>query len=125
MKELGAAYLTGSEFSRLDGKEKEHALEHRALVYLMTQKTDAVLAALAKTIEEERSKLGVAKIIPFSENLSNLKDSEKPKRENGTLPVHERIMHLAEEGASISSISRKLVLPENEVSMVLRLNAMG
>ena len=35
-----------------------HEIEHRALMFLMAQKTDAILAALAKTIELERQKLG-------------------------------------------------------------------
>ncbi|BBO79814.1 hypothetical protein DSCO28_03800 [Desulfosarcina ovata subsp. sediminis] len=36
----------------------QHELEHRALVFLMTQKTDSVLAAISQTIEAERQKLG-------------------------------------------------------------------
>ncbi|GAB6908871.1 hypothetical protein DESC_300050 [Desulfosarcina cetonica] len=49
----GSTVVTADEIS------PRHELEHRALVYLMTQKTDSILAALGQTIAQERQKLGV------------------------------------------------------------------
>ena len=49
----------GSTSVTADKISPRHELEHRALVYLMTQKTDSILMALGQTIAQERQKLGV------------------------------------------------------------------
>jgi hypothetical protein len=118
-------HLVVSNPSHMNGKTKEHDLEHRALVYLMTQKTDSVLAALAKTIEEERVKLGVAKRVPAGNDSNCTHTWRGSLGEEDPRSLNDRVLSLAQEGATISKIARHLVLPENEVSMVLRLNSMG
>lgn len=101
----------------------EHDVQHQALVFLMTQKTDSMLVALAKTIEEERQKLGVVVRNP-SINLSL--DALPPE----TIPVssphpstHDRILPMVRKGMAVSAIARQLDLPEAEISLVMRLNA--
>ena len=102
---------------------RDHDLDHQALVFLMDQKTDSMLAALARTIENERKKLGMgvrkSSMTPAIDALAEIKvpsATDLPSRYNQILP-------LATSGLAIAKIARELHLPEAEVSMVLRLNA--
>ena len=98
-------------------------IEHRALMFLMTQKTDSMLAALTKTIEKERQKLGlvvrnpsmVEEIDACEETTPNI--SDRPQTE------YEQILPLAQDGMDIATIAHRLRLSETEVSLVMRLNA--
>ncbi len=102
---------------------KEHELEHRALIYLMTQKTDSVLGALANTIEQERQKLGIVVRKPSKVKTVDLPPSAALDDKECCFSVYDRIMPLIDEGFTVSKIARKLELPELEISMVMRLNA--
>ena len=115
----------GSDSDRLPNGEPLHRpnAENQALMFLMTQKTDSVLAALSRTIEQERQKLGVA--------VSNSSQKKAPAAcRIATLPAEnasrlglDRVLPMAREGMSEGAIARQLHLPETEVAMVLRLHA--
>jgi hypothetical protein len=113
-------------FSSMDAaneSETNHEIEHRVLMYLMARKTDSVLAALAKTIQQERQKLGsvvrnpsldmAAETMP--QDVFTVKDKGQTK--------YARVLPLARKGAAADAIARQLHLPEAEVAMILRLNA--
>jgi hypothetical protein len=119
------ATLPGSKLPDQDLLSKEHELQHRALVYLMTQKTDSVLAALSKTIENERRKLGVEKLQPLGDVPIHQQYVQTEFDDNTQGHDVDQILSMANNGETISKIARQLVLPENEISMVLRLNGMG
>ena len=109
--------------SRTVFQESPTDIEHRALMFLMTQKTDSVLAALARTIDEERQKLGVAVRNPtIGEPVDGI-NTQAYRPEAHARPDIERILPLARKGMSEAAIARRLKLPETEVQMVLRLRA--
>ncbi|MGD9309449.1 MAG: hypothetical protein PVG51_09940 [Desulfosarcina sp.] len=100
-----------------------HDIEHRALVFLMTQKTDALLAALARTIELERQKLGGIVRNPSIAGVVNTPQADvMPEPMNHPSP-YDQILPMARNGAGAADIARQLDLPEAEVSMVMRLKA--
>jgi DNA-binding NarL/FixJ family response regulator len=102
---------------------QDHDAQHRALVYLLNQKTDSILAALARTIEQERQKLGVVVRNPsMAQAIDALQPPEKEASEDSHLS-NERILTMAADGISVATIARQLHVPEAEVSMVVRLNA--
>lgn len=97
--------------------------QHRALMFLMNQKTDSMLAALSKTIEQERQKLGIVVRNPsMTEEIdtSHASRSERPDRLQNT---YEKVLPLAQNGATVETIARQLDLSEAEVSLVMRLDA--
>jgi hypothetical protein len=100
-------------------------IEHRALMYLMAQKTDAVLAALAQAIDQERQKLGgVVRNPSMTAALDAMQmTAPSPTATINTGPNYERIIPMARSGMDTTDIARQLQLPEAEVSMVMRLNA--
>lgn len=102
---------------------EQHQLEHRALIYLMTQKTDSVLAALSRTIEQERFKLGVIDSNLFEKETLDAVDPCLADDFNRQSTIYDQIMPLAHEGVDPSRIAQTLALPESEVSMVLRLQS--
>lgn len=103
--------------------ESQAEIEHRALMFLMTQKTDSVLAALARTIDEERQKLGVVVRNPtMGEQVDGLMMEAHRDEPNARSDI-ERVLPLAREGVPEAAIARRLNLPESEVQMVLRLRA--
>lgn len=51
-------HVSGWTENAMAGIDNMHEVEHRALMFLMAQKTDAILAALSRTIDQERQKLG-------------------------------------------------------------------
>ena len=102
---------------------RDHDVEHRALMFLMAQKTDSILAALARTIMQERQKLG-----GVVRNPSNVEAVET--FQPAAVPVstsdqssYDQILPMAHEGIAVATIARQLQLPEAEVCMVMRLNA--
>lgn len=96
-------------------------IEHQALVFLMTQKTDSVLAALADAIEQERHKLGVAGRRPMGRTLEPVQAG--PVSDMGLeRSVFDRIGPMADDGVPLSTIAQRLNLPESQVAMVMRLN---
>lgn len=102
---------------------RDHDMEHRALMFLMAQKTDSVLAALALTIEQERQKLGVVVRNPsMTAAMDAFQSQAMPTAENRQ-SRYERIVPMAHSGMEATHIARQLQLPEAEVSLVLRLNA--
>jgi hypothetical protein len=102
---------------------QQHDIEHRALMFLMNQKTDAVLAALSRTIEQERQKLGGIVRNPSMAVAIDAFQAESMSP-NATPPsAHDQIQPLALSGMAVDAIARQLRLPEDEVSMVMRLNA--
>lgn len=100
-----------------------HDVEHQVLMFLMSQKTDAMLAALARTIEQERQKLGgivrnpsmSAAIDAFGANTGS--HTGRPRK------AYDQIQPLVRSGMTVTAISRQLRLPEDEISMVMRRHA--
>ena len=108
---------------RLPGKNETSMhggdIEHRALMFLMAQKTDSVLAALAQAIDQERQKLGgVVRNPSMTEALDAMQASP-----GNAEPNYDRVIPMAGSGMDATDIARQLQLPEAEVSMVMRLNA--
>lgn len=94
-------------------------IEHRALMFLMAQKTDAVLAALAQAIDQERQKLGGVVRNP---SMTEALDAMQAATGNPE-PNYERVIPMTRSGMDATDIARQLQLPEAEVAMVMRLNA--
>ena len=102
---------------------RQHDIEHRALMFLMNQKTDAVLAALSRTIEQERQKLGGIVRNPSMAMAIDAFQAEAMSSKAMQPSAHDQIQPLARTGMAVDAIARQLRLPEDEVSMVVRLNA--
>lgn len=113
----------GSNHAALTSPSKNHDLEHRALMFLMAQKTDSVLAALARTIDQERQKLGVVVRNPsIDKTIDAFQGGTMPIAEDRQSP-YDQIVPMARCGSAVPAIARQLQLPEAEVGMVVRLNA--
>lgn len=107
----------------VDSTCRDHDIEHRALMFLMAQKTDSVLAALAHTIEQERQKLGgVVRKPSMTEAIDALPAAAVTVATNRS-SSYDRILPMANDGVAVATIARQLQLPEAEVCMVMRLNA--
>jgi hypothetical protein len=100
-----------------------HDGEHRALMFLMNRKTDSMLAALAKTIEQERQKLGVVVRKPSIPDEIDTHCKKVETRSGGSQRVYDQVLPLASAGTPTETIARQLNLSEAEVSLVLRLDA--
>lgn len=98
-------------------------LENRALMFLMSQKTDSMLAALAKTIEQERQKLGVVVRNPSMTEGIDACEVPTPDVSDRLQTEYEQILPMAQNGMNTSTIADRLRLSEAEVSLVMRLNA--
>ncbi|WP_319525254.1 hypothetical protein [uncultured Desulfosarcina sp.] len=98
-------------------------IEHRALMFLMAQKTDSVLAALARAIDQERQKLGGVVRNPSMAEALDAMQAAAPSTAGNPEPDYERVMPMAHRGMDVADIARRLHLPEAEVCMVMRLNA--
>jgi hypothetical protein len=98
-------------------------IENRALMFLMSQKTDSMLAALSKTIEQERQKLGV--VVRNPSMAEEIDACEEPMPDISDRPPtdYEQILPMAQNGMNTSTIAGRLRLSEAEVSLVMRLNA--
>ena len=94
----------------VNGPENDHDVEHRVLMFLMNQKTEAMLAALARTIEQERQKLGSIVINP------SMADPIDALQEDSTVTPDNH-------GSNYDQVLPMAHLPEAEVSMVKRLKA--
>ena len=113
-----------SYHSNIHIAHQEHELAHRALIHLMNQKTDAMLAALSETIDKERQKLGVVVRNPAAtERFEADGNLGLGGFEAKDAMVHDRILAMSRKGTDVSHISRQLQLPEDEVTMILRLKA--
>ena len=109
-----------------DAFQQQHDFHHQALVYLMTQKTDQALAALSRTIEQERQKLGVVVGNPSTESKEQAaKVSGLASLNDDRLPgfSYENIIPLSEDGMDIPAIAYQLQISEEEVSFFLRFNS--
>lgn len=100
-----------------------HDIEHQAIVFLMNQKFEAMLAALSRTIDAERRKLG-----PIVRKPSMASAIERFNHSSATVCnperwPYEQILPMADKGRSVSAIARQLNLSEAEVATVVRLNA--
>ena len=119
------------KYKRMDGlnqaiantPDPDHDIQHRALMFLMTQKTDSMLAALAGTIEQERQKLGAAVRKPSMTEALDAFQAEGVVGSDAGPELHSRIMPMARNGKTVSTIARRLDLPEGEVSLVMQMNA--
>ena len=101
----------------------DHDIEHRALMFLMTQKADSVLAALAHTIEQERQKLvGVVRKSSMTDATDAWQAAATPVSTGGQ-SSYDRILPMVRDGIAVATIARQLQLTETEVCMVVQLNA--
>jgi hypothetical protein len=102
---------------------RDHDAQHQALLFLMTRKTDSVLAALARTIDAERQKLGM--VVRKTSTGQSVDTSHAPAMQgsDNSLAPHEQILPMAGSGVSVATIARRLQLPEAEVATIVRLNA--
>lgn len=98
-------------------------MEHRALMFVMDQKADSILAALVKTIERERQKLGVVVRKPSMTEEIDTINTPMPKLSDRLQTAYEQVLPLAQDGTPIEAIARQLDLSEAEVSLVIRLDA--
>ncbi|WP_419663721.1 uncharacterized protein Dvar_39400 [Desulfosarcina variabilis str. Montpellier] len=96
---------------------------HRALMFLMNQKTDSMLAALAKTIEQERQKLGVVVRKPSMPEEIDAHRETAPILSAPQHRAYDQVLCLAQEGTPIETIADQLNMSEAEVSLVVRLDA--
>lgn len=103
--------------------EPQHDAEHRALMYLMNQKADALLAALSRTIEQERQKLGGIVRNPSMAVALDAFQMQAVSKKALQPSIHEQIAPLARTGMTVEAIASQLRLPQDEVAMVVRLNA--
>jgi ABC-type nickel/cobalt efflux system permease component RcnA len=103
--------------------QPQHDIEHRALMYLMNQKTDALLAALSRTIEQERQKLGGIVRNPSMAVALDAFQTQAVSKQALQPSIHEQIAPLARTGMTVDAIASHLRLPQDEVAMVVRLNA--
>lgn len=118
-----AARRCASPHEGLDALGRQHDIEHRALMFLMDQKTDSVLAALAKTIQKERQKLGTDVRKPSMNEAIDAIQVEMPPVFDPERSAYDQVLPLAHNGLSVAAIARQLQLPEAEVGMVIRVNA--
>jgi len=96
-------------------------IEHRALMYLMAEKTDSLLGALAKTIEQERQKLvGVVRNPSMAQALDRL-PSVPAEDQNGRTTKFDAVGPMAKQGMDATAIARQLRMPEAEVALAMRL----
>jgi hypothetical protein len=113
----------GLDHERFNPSCKDHDIQHRALMFLMNQKTDSVLEALARTIAQERQKLGgVVRKPSTTQDIDALRAAAAPISTDRQ-SAYDQVLPMAHEGIAVTNIARQLKLPESEVSMVMRLNA--
>jgi len=98
-------------------------IEHRALMFLMARKTDDVLAALARAIDQERQKLGGVVRNPSMAEALDAMQTDAPSPTGNADSNYERVIPMAHSGMDAADIARQLQLSEAEVSMVMRLSA--
>ncbi len=98
-------------------------IDPRAVMVMVTRKTDSLLAALARTIEQERQKLGIAVRDPSIIAALDPIWATAPPSGGGRRADVERIVVMAREGVPVATIARRLQLPEAKVALVMRLNA--
>ena len=80
-------------------------IEHRALMYLMAEKTDSLLGALAKTIEQERQKLGgVVRNPSMADSLDRLKTAAAAT-ENGRASNYDAVGTMVQQGMDAAAIA--------------------
>ena len=115
----GHELLPGKKEALMHGSD----IEHRALMFLMAQKTDSVLAALAQAIDQERQKLGGVVRNPSMTEALDAMPAAATSHDGNPEPNYERVIPMARSGMDATDIARQLQLPEAEVSMVMRLNA--
>ena len=107
----------------LDASLREHTTHHEALMRLMNQKTDRLLASLVLSIERERQKLDeVVRNPSMVESTRPFKLEPEPVPER-TQTVYERILPLVGDGMDASGIARRLNLSEAEVALVMQTKA--
>ncbi|MGA6924404.1 MAG: hypothetical protein WBY88_01915 [Desulfosarcina sp.] len=108
---------------RSSGSPPNHDIEHQAIVFLMNQKFEAMLAALSRTIDAERRKLGPIVRKPSIASAIERFNHSSATGCNPERRPYEQILPMAENGRSVSAIARQLKLSEAEVATVVRLNA--
>ncbi|MFO7716041.1 hypothetical protein [Desulfosarcina sp.] len=103
--------------------QSDHDIQHRALMFLMAQKTDTILAALARTITQERQKLGTIVRNPSIAEAVDAYPAEAISGADDRQTPYDRILPMAQNGIAVERIARQLQLPEAEVSLVMRVKA--
>lgn len=117
------ARRSGFDHERVNSGRSEHDLHHQALIFLVNQKMDSMLAALSRTIESERQNLGAIVRKPsMTAAVDKIEKQPLPIPLDGR-PPYERILPMVREGTSVAAIARRLNLSEAEVTTVMRLNA--
>lgn len=114
---------SGLDCTIVNSSSRDHDIEHRALMFLMDQKTDSVLAALAETIKQERQKLVGVVRKPSMEEAMDASPAAAAPVSTSQYSSYDRILPMARDGIAVATIARQLQLPETEVCMVMRLNA--
>jgi hypothetical protein len=113
----------GLNSALFNSSSRNHDIEHRALMFLMAQKTDSVLAALASTLDQERQKLGGVVRKPSMTDAIDALQAEVNPAPTQRHSSYDQILPMAHDGIAVANIARQLELPEAEVSLVMRLNA--
>jgi hypothetical protein len=115
----------GCRLNRLKSNpsRQDHDIDHQALICLMAQKNDSMLAALAKTIDQERQKLGTVVRKSSIPEAHSAFQTDAQAVSDDPQSSYEQILPMAHDGITASKIARRLDLPEAEVSMVMRLKA--
>jgi len=91
--------------TQFPGIRDMHDVEHRALVYVMVQRTDSILAALARTIEEERQKLGAIVRNPSMDGALVARQADTLVMRPGSAAISEKAPQPASSGATVRSAS--------------------
>ena len=89
----------------------------------VVRRTEAVLTTMARTIAQERRKLNALATGVTVPGSGQANASTGPAHPDPAMDVRERILPLAGKGETVSAIANRLELPEAEVSLVIRLNA--
>jgi hypothetical protein len=108
-----------------DPSPREVTADQRNLAEQLTRQTDSILAALARTIELERQRIGMP-------GVGHPKDGDHQDRCGDAMalsfppdhpqPIFGRIRPLLEKGCGVQRIARELHLPEAEVDMAINLH---
>jgi len=113
----------GSRHGAAGTTRADQDIEHRALMYLMAQKTDSLLGALAQTIEQERQKLGGVVRNPSMETALDAMEAVSAPATNNGRSKDAAILPMAQRGMDAAAIARQLRLPEAEVDLIMRRKA--
>ena len=113
----------GFELEAEGASLQEQVAQHEALMKLMNQGTDCLLASLARSIELERQKLGTVVRNPSTAESGGPFTLQAEPAAEETPTAYERILPLAGDGLDAPGIARRLNLSEAEVALVMQMRA--